>query len=109
MSLATSNHMEQQATDDAVRCAKYFAKEVLDTVDDTETIEILLDTMEFFHSISSSSQFFIILLILHEALDIPMPDILGYSGDNLLSDLFFSCFMSEMVVAVMNEIGGDDI
>lgn len=109
MDLATNNHMEQQVTDEAVRCAKYFAKEVLETIDDTETIGTLLDTMEFFQSISSSTQFYTILQILHEALDIPMPDLHYYFKDSLLADLFFACFMSEIVVAVMNGTGGDDI
>lgn len=107
MSLVTSNQI--RTTDDAVRCAKFFAGEVLETIGDMETLGTLLDTMEFFHSISSSQQFFTILKILHEALDIPMPDILDYFQDNHLSDLFFSCFMSEVVVEVLNGLGGDDI
>lgn len=84
MSLATSNHMEQQATHEATRCAEYFAREVLDTIDDMETLGTLLDTMEFFHSISSSTQFYTILQILLEALYIPMPDLHYYFKDSLL-------------------------
>lgn len=101
--------MEQQVTDEAVRCAKYFAKEVLETIDDTETIGTLLDTMEFFQSISSSTQFYTILQILHEALDVPMPHFLPYSHDGLLLSVFFSHFMSEMIFEVINWLGGDDI
>lgn len=100
----------QQAIDFSLSCATKLASEVIKTSDDAECLDSLLDTMEFLHSVCSSPQFSEVMQILIEGLDLtPMPELIPYSQDNVLSDLFFSSFMNEMAVAVMNEIGGDDI
>lgn len=110
MNLDQSAQEVQQAIDFSLSCATKFSSEVIKTIDDAECLDSLLDTMEFLHAVCSSPQFSVVMQILTEALDLTsMPEMLPYSQDNSLSDLFFSSFMSEMVVAVMNEIGGDDI
>lgn len=100
MNLDQNTREVQQAIDCSLSCATKFTSEVNKTIDDAECLDSLLDTMEFLHSVCSSPQFSAVMQILTEVLDLtPMPELLPYSQDNALSDLFFSSFMSEMVIA----------
>lgn len=100
MNLEQNTQEVQQAIDCSISCATRFVSEAVEMIDDADSLGSLLDTMEFLHSICNSPQFFTIMQILTEALDItPMTETLLYYQDNALSDLFFSSFMSEVVVA----------
>lgn len=100
MNLDQNTREVQQAIDCSLSCATKFASEVVKTIDDVDCLDGLLDTMEFLHFVCSSPQFSVVMQILAEALDLTsMPDMLLYSQDNALLDLFFSSFMSKMVIA----------
>lgn len=107
MNLDQNTQEVQQAIDCSISCATRFVSEAVKTIGDADSLDSLLDTMEFLHSICNSPQLFTVMQILTEALDItPMTETLLYSQDNALSDLFFSSFMSEVVICFMNELGG---
>lgn len=100
MNLDQNAQEVQQAIDCSLSCATKFASEVNKTIDDAEYLDSLLDTMELLHSVCSGPQFSAVMQILTEVLELTsMPEMLPYSQDNALSDLFFSSFMSEMVIA----------
>lgn len=110
MSFEWNTQTEQRAVEDAVNCAKQFVHETADRIEDMEFLCSLIDAMELLHSVCTNHQFIAFLQIVYEALDITMPpELLPYSNDEAVSDLFLSCFMDEVMTAVMNEIGGDDI
>lgn len=107
MSLQWNTQAEQKAVKDAINCAKQFVQETADRIEDIEFLYNLTDAMELLHSISTNLQFIAFLQIVYEALDITMlPQMPSYYNDEAVSDLFLSCFMDEVMTAVMNEIGG---
>lgn len=102
------NQHYKRLTELAKNEALSLSKDVLTTFDNSESIHHFLRALFYHHAILNQEQFALYLGLMYEVAGSEMPlDLDCYLVMDPHSTTFTSCFLSALLVTVLDEVGGE--